>query len=719
MKADWAKTFNISRLRFGPSGDRLVFPDMQVNNLARRQAALLRLSTGIAAAHDEDAICHAVVNGLHDEALGYNFLGIFLIEPATGDRIMRASIGWTNAPLNYRVPKDAGISARAIADKKLHYSPDVTRDASYIASLASGSEVDVPLIVDDVTLGVLVVESSEPDAFAEYDFEILTAAADQAGIAIARSRLLAQERRRADEHAALLDSMAALAGDLEIERVLQMVLSRAVQLLGVTGGEVAIFDEAAGELEIIASSNIGKDSTGTRLKLGEGAMGTVAKTREPLIIPSYRQWLGQSAKYDDIAVHSVMTAPLMIGERLVGVIAALHSDPNRIFNDEDLRLLKLFAPQVAVAIENARLFTDTQRQQAFFASLVRESPVAIVALDQHGRITLCNPAFEKLFGYRRDDVLGVELDPLITTEETRKEAEAYTQEATDRAIHGVGKRVRKDRSLVDVEILAVPVVINGERVGLMALYHDITELLKAREDAEAADRAKSQFLASMSHELRTPLNAIIGYSELLREEAEDQKLPGFTRDLDKIRGAGRHLLMLINDVLDLSKIEAGKVEISPAKFRVDSVIDEVTATVEPLVSRRGNKLVIHKPDDPVEMHSDEMRIRQVLFNLLSNASKFTEKGTITLDVSRDNGRMTFAVSDTGIGMTEEQAGRLFEAFVQADATIAQKYGGTGLGLAISRKLCRLLGGDIIVTSAPGKGSTFTVNLPLAAPENAA
>jgi PAS domain S-box-containing protein len=674
----------------------------------------LRLSTGIAAAHNEGAICAAVVNGLHDEALGYNFLGLFLIDAANGERVLRSSIGWSQAPENYRVPAGAGISARAIADGKLHYTPDVTRDASYIASLSSGSEVDVPLVVDGNTLGVLVVESNEPDAFAEYDFEILTAAADQAGIAIARTRLLAEERRRADEHAALLDSMAALAGDLEIERVLQMVLQRAVQLLGVTGGEVAIVDEAAGELEILASSNIGKDSTGTRLKIGEGAMGKVAQTREPLIIPSYREWIGQSAKYDDIAVHSVMVAPLMIGERMVGVIAALHSDPKRIFNNEDLRLLNLFAPQVAVAIENARLFSNIQREQAYFASLVRESPVSIVALDKHGCITLCNPAFEELFGYSAAEVQNQELDPLITTEETRREAEAYTQQATDRAIHGVGRRVRKDRTLVDVEILAVPVVVKGERVGLMALYHDVTELLKARQDAEAADRAKSQFLASMSHELRTPLNAIIGYSELLREEAEERQLPGFTGDLDKIRGAGRHLLMLINDVLDLSKIEAGKVEISPAPFPLERAIAEVTATVEPLVARRGNKLEV-RAAALGDMHSDEMRIRQVLFNLLSNASKFTEKGTISLGVTREDGWMIFAVSDTGIGMSPDQASRLFEAFVQADATIAARFGGTGLGLAISRKLCRLMGGDVTVASEPGKGSTFTVRLPVTAP----
>jgi PAS domain S-box-containing protein len=675
----------------------------------------LRLSTGIAAAHDEAAICDAVVRGLHDEALGYNFLGLFLLDPATGERVLKSSIGWSSVPENYRVPPGAGISARAIADGKLHYTPDVTRDASYIASLASGSEVDVPLVVDGVTLGVLVVESSEPDAFAEYDFEILTAAADQAGIALARTRLLAGERRRADEHAALLDSMAAMAGDLELDRVLQVVLNRAVALLGVTGGEVAIFDEAAGELEVLASANIGKDSAGTRLKIGEGAMGHVAMTREPLIIPSYREWVGQSAKYDDINVYSVMVAPLLIGERLVGVIAALHSDPNRIFNAEDLRLLNLFAPQVAVAIENARLFTSIQRQQAYFESLVRESPVAIVALDQKGCITLCNPAFEELYGYAAAEVRGLELDPLITTEDTRKEAEAYTLEATDRAIHGVGVRVRKDGTLVDVEVLAVPVVVRGERVGLMALYHDITELLKARQDAESADRAKSQFLASMSHELRTPLNAIIGYSELLREEAEDRALPSFVGDLDRIRGAGRHLLMLINDVLDLSKIEAGRVEIAPAPFPLQRVIDEVTDTVEPLVARRGNRLEVRGPADLGEMHSDEMRIRQVLFNLLSNASKFTEQGTITLDVAREDGWMVFAVSDTGIGMTPEQAAKLFGAFVQADATIAARYGGTGLGLAISRKLCRLLGGDVEVASEPGKGSTFTVRLPVQAP----
>jgi signal transduction histidine kinase len=251
------------------------------------------------------------------------------------------------------------------------------------------------------------------------------------------------------------------------------------------------------------------------------------------------------------------------------------------------------------------------------------------------------------------------------------------------------------------------------------VYHDITELLRARQDAEAASRAKSHFLANMSHELRTPLNAILGYAELLQEEAQERRVPEFLPDLERIRSAGRHLLTLINDVLDLSKIEAGKVELALAPFPVRRVLDEVVATAEPLVARKANRLELRCPQDPGTMYSDETRIRQVLFNLVSNAAKFTERGTIGLDIRREadggvDDWLVFAVSDTGIGMSAEQLGRLFEAFVQADGSIAAKYGGTGLGLAISRRLCRLLGGDIQVASEYGRGTTFTVRLPATA-----
>jgi PAS domain S-box-containing protein len=689
--------------------------------MARRQAALLRLSTAIAAATDEAGVYRSMVNGLHDEALGYNFLGAFLLDEATGDRVLQASVGWPDVPHDWRVHRGQGLSERAVQDGQLHYTPDVTHAAGYMPSLASGSEVDVPLRVDGRTIGVLVVESSDPNAFGAEDFEILTAAANQASIAIGRARLLAEERRRVEEHKALLDTMADLSSDLELPRVLQAVLSRAVTLLGVTGGEVAIYEEQGKQLVVVASENIGKDSTGTRLGLGEGAMGHVARTREPLIIPSYHEWLGRSGQYADVTVHSVMAAPLLIGRRLVGAIATVHSDKERIFGPEDLRLLTMFAPQAAIAIENARLYAAAQRQKQYFEDLVLNNPVAIVTLDTNHNVVSCNPAFEELFGYMQVEAIGRNLDELISTEATRSEAVEYTRQALDRPIHGIGRRRRKDDSLVDVEVLGVPVIVAGERVGLMGLYHDISELLEARREAEAANSAKSQFLASMSHELRTPLNAIIGYSEMVQEEVEELGQPGLASDLTKIRTAGRHLLALINDILDLSKIEAGKMELFLETIDLATLLEEVVTTVRPLVEKNRNRLVVQRPPQPGTMHADLTKVRQMLLNLLSNACKFTTDGTITLTLARERPageEVVLSVADTGVGMTPEQMDRLFEAFSQAEASTTSKYGGTGLGLAITRRFCEMMGGDVTVRSEAGQGSTFTIRLPSTVPGSA-
>jgi signal transduction histidine kinase/DNA-binding response OmpR family regulator len=241
------------------------------------------------------------------------------------------------------------------------------------------------------------------------------------------------------------------------------------------------------------------------------------------------------------------------------------------------------------------------------------------------------------------------------------------------------------------------------------------EAEKARSAAEAANRTKSAFLANMSHELRTPMNAIIGYSEMLIEEADDLGQESFSADLKKIQTAGKHLLGLINDVLDLSKIEAGKMSLYLESFDIKDTIEGVVATVQPLLLVNKNVLKLECADDIGVMRADLIKVRQTLFNLLSNATKFTEQGTVTLAARRRatprGDRIELVVSDSGIGMTEEQMGRLFQAFSQADSSTTRRYGGTGLGLAICKTFCEMMGGSITVSSVPGTGTSFTVELP--------
>ncbi|RYG29315.1 GAF domain-containing sensor histidine kinase, partial [bacterium] len=249
----------------------------------------------------------------------------------------------------------------------------------------------------------------------------------------------------------------------------------------------------------------------------------------------------------------------------------------------------------------------------------------------------------------------------------------------------------------------------------LELLRRMRELEMAKVAAEGASRSKSLFLANMSHELRTPLNAILGYSEMLQEEAIDQNLEEFAPDLGKIHNAGKHLLTVINDILDLSKIEAGKMQLYIEPFDAVGLIDEVASTVRPLVETNANTLQIERPDDLGSMIGDLTKVRQCLFNLVSNAAKFTNRGTITLSARRErtdgaDDVMIFRVADTGIGMTPDQMVGLFQAFTQAEASTTRRFGGTGLGLALTRSFALLMGGDVVVESTPGEGSLFTMRV---------
>ncbi|MGB7708071.1 MAG: CHASE4 domain-containing protein [Microcoleus sp.] len=370
----------------------------------------------------------------------------------------------------------------------------------------------------------------------------------------------------------------------------------------------------------------------------------------------------------------------------------------------------------------AELRASEERYRLLFKN--NPHPMWVYDLDTLQFIAVNQAAIEN-YGYTRDEFLNMTIGEIRAPEKFPRFLQNRSQVDAEIDLTSVCQHQKKNGTIIDVEITSYELVFDNRKAELV-LAQDVTDrlqaeakLYKAKEAAEAANVSKSQFLANMSHELRTPLNAIIGYSEILQEDALDLGEDDFVIDLEKIHKAGNHLLGLINDILDLSKIEAGQTELDLETFDLSEVIQEVATTVKPLFLRNSNRLNVEYPDRIGDFHSDRVKLTQILFNLLSNAAKFTQQGTITFSVERitndensyDSDWLIFNCADTGIGMTAEQVQKLFQPFTQADASTTRKYGGTGLGLAIAQKYSQMLGGEITVKSELGKGSTFTVILP--------
>ncbi len=372
-----------------------------------------------------------------------------------------------------------------------------------------------------------------------------------------------------------------------------------------------------------------------------------------------------------------------------------------------------------------------QAEQALRASELRyrtlfeQSNDAMATLGLDGIFLSVNRAFEVLFGHSRETLMGASFD-LVATPKSIVQWEKRIQRALagerssgiweTEARHQSGRTMMVECRTGFMDDRA------GRPVGFEGTFRDITArkeeelaLREAKSAAEQANQAKSQFLANMSHELRTPLNAIIGYSEMLQEEVEDSHQAHFVTDLQKIRTAAKHLLALINGILDLSKIEAGRMELHVESFDVMAMIRDVVATIHPLMEHSTNTLTVKCATNLGTMSADAAKVRQSLLNLLSNACKFTELGAITLEATRVYEAQTewihFRVADDGIGMTSTHLRNVFDAFSQADPSMTRRYDGTGLGLAISQRFCQMMGGSISVESEWGEGSTFTLRLP--------
>ncbi len=362
-----------------------------------------------------------------------------------------------------------------------------------------------------------------------------------------------------------------------------------------------------------------------------------------------------------------------------------------------------------------------------FRTLIETSAAIVWTTTAAGELIGTQSSWSAYTGQTEADYAAFGWTKAIHPEDREATLQAWRQAVASHALYAVEHRLRRaDGEWRTMAVRGVPILDDGEAREWVGTHTDITERKQAEEElgaakdaAEAANRAKSQFLANMSHELRTPLSAVIGYSEMLEEEMEATGDDDLLGDVRKIQSNARHLLSLINDVLDLSKIEADRMTTFAETFDVAELVHGVASTVEPLVQQKRNEVVLDLTPDLGQMHTDQVKLRQCLFNLVSNAAKFTEGGRIVLRAARSGDQVEFSVADSGIGMTPEQLERLFERFTQADVSTTRRFGGTGLGLAITRAFCRLLGGDVTVTSSYGEGSTFTIRLPVEMPEQPA
>jgi PAS domain S-box-containing protein len=527
-----------------------------------------------------------------------------------------------------------------------------------------------------------------------------------------------ETRQRVSELATVNHVGQAISSLLELDALIELVGEHVRETFEADLAFVALHDRAAGRIDFAYYHERGERRQEPSIPYGEGLTSRIIESREPLL-------LNRSAQFEDVAdrvgtmVRSFLGVPILVGDRAIGALSVQSIEAEGRFGEAEMRLLATIAANVGVAIQNARLFTEVERQRGYLESLVSITPAAVVVLDADERVTDWNPAAAELFGYSAEEAVGRPIDDLVfgANENGQEEGRELMAEAiSDGRAQRITRRRRRDGTLVDVELMLVPLTVDGAHAGFLGVYHDVTELQRARQEAEAATHAKSAFLATMSHEIRTPMNAVIGMTDLLLST----DLTGEQREFAEIvHSSGDALLHVIDDILDYSKIEAGKLDLEHEPFRLRDCVEGALDIVAPRAWEKGIELgCLIDETVPAGIVGDEARLRQVLLNLLSNGVKFTEEGGevfVLVDAEARGGgacRLELSVRDTGIGIPEDRMNRLFTSFSQVDTSTTRRFGGTGLGLAISKRLVELMGGAISVESEHGSGSTFRISLPV-------
>jgi len=578
------------------------------------------------------------------------------------------------------------------------------------------SALFVPLVSGGRTTGIISLQNVDREhAFSESDQQLLTTLAGSLSVALENARLVHETRQRVSELGTVNSVGQALSSQLDLDALIELVGERVRETFDADIAYVALHDESAGQIEFAYYYESGERRPEAPMQYGEGLTTQILLSREPLLVNRREQ-------HDELTSLgtpslSYLGVPILVGNRAIGVISVQSIEEEGRFGEGDSRLLSTIAANVGVAIHNARLFAEVERQREYSASLVEISPAAVIVMDREEVVTEWNPAAAELFGWSAEEALGRNIDDLVFGHGPREEGREITDEAiaSGRA-QRITRRMRKDGTPLDVELMLVPIQRDGEHAGFVGIYHDITELQRARQEAEAATQAKSAFLATMSHEIRTPMNAVIGMTDLLL----GTDLTGEQREFaEVVHSSGDALLHVIDDILDYSKIEAGKLDLEREPFNLRDCVEGALDIVAPRAWEKELELgCLIDEAAPAGVVGDEARLRQVLLNLLSNAVKFTDGGEVVVLVDAektgaDAYRIELAVRDTGIGIPPDRMDKLFTSFSQVDASTTRRFGGTGLGLAISKRLVELMGGTITVESEQQKGSTFRISLPVA------
>ena len=682
-------------------------------------------------------------------------------------------------------PSREQATGRAILGGALVHIQDVLSDPDYRREVATSggwqSMLAVPMSREGTAVGVIWVARAIRGPFPDNQIALLQTFAEQAVIAIENVRLFNETREALERQTATAEILRVISSSpTDTQPVFDAIAQSVVRLCDGLNTYVAHFDGMTLSVAAVHSASPAAlailNERFPSAPVRGSSTGNAVLDRMAVHIPDVMA--DASYPFKDLAradgYRAILAVPMLREGVAFGVIAVGRRTP---FSEDQIELVKTFADQGVIAIENVRLFKEVEARTEALSKTVGQ----LTALGEVGQAISSTLDIDKVLKTvvtRAVKLTGLdggviyEFDPL--TERFQLRASKNFDEQSVSGLRGASLRVGEGavgtsvatrepvqvpdthapdyparlRELLDREgfraILAVPLLREDQIIGALLMLRkspgtfaqETIELLQTfasqsalaiqnarlfREIAEkgqqleVASQLKSQFLANMSHELRTPLNAIIGVTEMLHEDAVDLKREDELEPLERVLRAAKHLLALINDILDLSKIEAGKMDIHIESFAIAPLVTDVVQTIATMAAKNDNKVVVDCAADLGTMRADQTRIRQALLNLASNANKFTEKGTVTIGARRgiDAGRewVTMAVSDTGIGLTPAQMGKLFQEFVQADASTTRKYGGTGLGLAISRRFCQMMGGDITVTSELGKGSTFTLRLP--------